>query len=84
MIDRISLWKIAKFGKISRCWKRSPGDLLVHHALTIHRADRNRSQTRTRQALGFIYDSERAQVDEKAHAAYQKQLAAEMKEEGKI
>lgn len=61
-----------------------PGDLLVHNAMTIHRADGNNSPMRTRQALGFIFYSERAQVDEEAHAAYQKKLAAEMKEAGKI
>lgn len=62
----------------------SPGDLLVHHAMTIHRADGNRSLTRSRRALGFIYYSERAEVDEVAHAAYQKRLAEEMKAAGKI
>ena len=61
-----------------------PGDLLVHNAMTIHRADGNRSQTRTRQALGFIYYSERAKEDEVAHVAYQKRLATEMKAKGKI
>lgn len=61
-----------------------PGDLLVHNAMTIHRADANRSRTRTRQALGFIYYSERAREDEAAHAAYQKRLAEEMKAKGKI
>lgn len=61
-----------------------PGDLLVHNAKTIHRADGNRSRTRTRRALGFIYYSERAQVDEEAHAAYQERLAEEMKATGKI
>lgn len=61
-----------------------PGDLLVHNAMTIHRADGNRSPTRTRRALGFIFYSERAQMDEEAHAAYQKRLAEEMKEAGKI
>ena len=60
------------------------GDLLVHNAMTIHRANGNRSRTRTRQALGFIYYSARAKVDEAAHAAYQKRLAAEMKEKGKL
>lgn len=39
----------------------SPGDLLVHHALTVHRADGNRSRTRSRKALGFIYYSTAAQ-----------------------
>ncbi|MEM7530928.1 MAG: phytanoyl-CoA dioxygenase family protein [Chloroflexota bacterium] len=61
-----------------------PGDLLIHNCMTIHRADGNRSQTRTRQALGFIYYSHRAKVDEDAHAAYQKRLADEMKTLGKI
>lgn len=61
-----------------------PGDLLVHHALTIHRADGNRSQTRTRRALGFIYYSERAQEDAEAHATYQRKLADDMKASGKI
>jgi phytanoyl-CoA hydroxylase len=61
-----------------------PGDLLVHHALTIHRADGNRSATRTRRALGFIYYSERAREDVEAHAAYQRKLAEDMKAAGKI
>ena len=61
-----------------------PGDLLVHHAMTIHRADGNRSKSNTRRALGFIYYSKRAQVDEKAHAEYQRRLNEEMKTEGKI
>ncbi|MGI9428491.1 MAG: phytanoyl-CoA dioxygenase family protein, partial [Bythopirellula sp.] len=60
------------------------GDLLAHHALTIHRADQNRSQSRTRQALGFIYYSERAKQDTAAHAAYQKELARQLKESGKV
>ncbi len=34
-----------------------PGDLLVHHALTVHRADANQSTSRSRKALGFIYYS---------------------------
>ena len=61
-----------------------PGDLLVHHAMTIHRADGNRSDTRTRRALGFIYYSQRAREDKEAHAVYQKKLAGEMKRAGKI
>lgn len=61
-----------------------PGDLLVHHAMTIHRADGNRSQNRTRQALGFIYYSQDAKVDEEASIAYQKKLAEDMKQSGKL
>jgi phytanoyl-CoA hydroxylase len=61
-----------------------PGDLLVHNAMTIHRADANQSSTRSRRALGFIYYSERAHEDAAAHAAYQRKLAEEMKVEGRI
>lgn len=61
-----------------------PGDLLVHHALTTHRADGNTSPTRTRRALGFIYYSERAREDEAAHRAYQERLKREMSDAGQI
>lgn len=59
------------------------GDLLVHDARTIHRADGNRSASRSRQALGFIYYSERAREDPR-HQAYQRDLALQMKSQGKI
>ena len=61
-----------------------PGDLLVHHALTIHRADGNRSPTRTRRALGFIYYSHSAREDAQAHAAYQRKLADDLRAAGKL
>jgi phytanoyl-CoA hydroxylase len=61
-----------------------PGDLLVHHAMTIHRADGNQSASRPRRALGFIYYSAEAREDAKAHANYQRKLAEEMKAAGKI
>lgn len=60
-----------------------PGDLLVHHALTVHRADGNTSQSRTRKALGFIYYSTVAQESSEKkirHAA----LVEEMKSSGKV
>lgn len=60
------------------------GDLLVHHSLTIHWADPNKSESRTRQALGFIYYAANAREDEKAHEAYAKKLAEEMARSGKI
>lgn len=56
----------------------NPGDLLAHHALTIHRADANLSRTRSRRALGFIFYGESAREDKVAHEAYQKNLAMEM------
>jgi phytanoyl-CoA hydroxylase len=39
-----------------------PGDLLIHHSLTIHRADENRSEKK-RRALGLLYYSARARED---------------------
>ena len=62
----------------------APGTLLAHHALTVHRADRNRSRTRTRQAIGFIYYAARAREDAARHAAYQRQLADELAHAEKI
>lgn len=61
-----------------------PGDLLAHHALTIHRADGNRSSTRGRRSLGFIYYSGRVREDRAAHEAYQRKLAAELAQAGRI
>jgi len=55
-----------------------PGDLLAHHALTIHRADANTSVTRSRRALGFIFYGKSAKEDAVAHEAYQRQLRQEM------
>ncbi|MDL5510505.1 phytanoyl-CoA dioxygenase family protein [Arenibacter sp. M-2] len=60
-----------------------PGDLLVHHSLTIHRADGNPSE-RTRKALGFIYYAEKAKEDKAAHETYAQHLAKELAEDKKI
>lgn len=54
-----------------------PGDLLIHHSLTIHRADENKSFSRSRRALGFIYFSVSAKEDIEAKEAYMKRLEAE-------
>ena len=62
----------------------SPGDLLVHHALTVHRADGNRSAERTRRALGFVYFSADAKEDLVAKAAYQRKLDKELTEQRKV
>lgn len=40
-----------------------PGDVLVHHALTIHRAAPNTSLDRSRKALGLIYFGASAKED---------------------
>lgn len=61
-----------------------PGDLLVHHAMTIHRADGNTSATRSRRALGLVYYSIHAREDTLAHAEYQRRLTEELKASGRI
>lgn len=61
-----------------------PGDVIFHDGLTIHRAERNKSSTRSRRALGFVYFSSQAKEDTAANAAYQKSLAKEWQQEGKI
>src|SRR5690606_14174356 len=54
-----------------------PGDLLIHHSMTIHRADGNKSETRSRKALGFIYFGESSKEDLEAKKAYKELLNAE-------
>lgn len=61
-----------------------PGDLLVHHALTVHRADGNFSPTRSRKAMGLVYFSARAKEDRGAKEEYQKALFEENVKAGKI
>jgi len=61
-----------------------PGDLLIHHAMTIHRADANHSADRQRRALGFIYYGVDAKQDHLAHAAYQQRLKRELKHTDRI
>lgn len=61
-----------------------PGDLLVHHALTIHRADGNKSNSRTRKALGLIYFADSAKEDIEAKQAYQKKLVDEIQTKSSI
>ena len=60
-----------------------PGDLLVHHSLTIHRADGNFSE-RHRRSLGLVYYLASARRDEERHAAYQRRLNAELQTAKKI
>ena len=56
-----------------------PGDLLIHSALLIHRADANASADRPRRAIGAIFYGASAVVDEAEYEARQlriKQRAA--------
>jgi phytanoyl-CoA hydroxylase len=60
-----------------------PGDAVIHHSMTIHRADPNPSE-RTRRALGFVYYARRARQDVERLKAYQKGLIEQWSEEGKV
>ena len=60
------------------------GDLVAHHAMTIHRADANRAPDRPRRALGLVYYGVSARESRDEHEAYQRRLAAEMKQAGRI
>lgn len=61
-----------------------PGDLLVHHALTVHRADGNKSVDRPRAALGFVYLWDQAKENVEGVEAYRKQLADDLEMKGKL
>ena len=60
-----------------------PGDLHIHHSLTIHRADGNTTD-RPRRALALVCYSALAKVDESGSEAYQKDLTADLAKAGKI
>jgi len=62
----------------------SPGDLIVHHALTIHWASPNTTLDRTRKAIGAIFYADKAREDTALTAAYSKQLAEELKAKGRL
>ncbi len=61
----------------------SAGDILVHHSLTIHRANPNKSD-RQRKSIGFIFYRKDVEIDEEAHTEYKRKLNMALKEEGKI
>lgn len=60
------------------------GTFLMHHAKTVHWAGANKSTTRSRRALGFIFYAKRAKLDQVAHDTYQKALDLQLKESEKI
>ena len=61
-----------------------PGDLLIHHAMTIHRAEANTSKMRSRRALGFIFYGKSAVEDVEANRKYKQKLESELASTGKI
>ena len=68
----------------TRSFPGPAGTFLIHHARTIHFAGANRSATRSRQALGFIYFAKRARVDHAARESYQRKLDKQLTDSAKI
>ncbi|MCE2394206.1 phytanoyl-CoA dioxygenase family protein [Candidatus Poribacteria bacterium] len=61
----------------------APGDMIVHHCMTIHRAGSN-TTANPRRALGLVYYAQRAKADAERQAAYRKELMERWEKEGKI
>jgi phytanoyl-CoA hydroxylase len=60
-----------------------PGDMIVHHAMTIHWAEANHS-ARSRRALGLTYYAASAKEDSTLKNSYHAQLVEELKTSGRI
>ena len=65
--------------KNERAFPAKPGDLLIHHAMTVHRADANAHPTRSRKAMGFVYWGESARENMEIKEAYRKVMADQIK-----
>ena len=63
------------------CCRLQRGDLLVHHSLTIHRAEGNPS-TRLRRALAMVYYGASARLDPEAHQRYCESVQAQQEDLG--
>jgi len=61
----------------------APGDVVVHHSLSVHRADRNISD-RKRDAVGLVYYGQSAKLKQQEAEVYIKQLHAQWAENGKL
>lgn len=61
-----------------------PGDILVHHSLTIHSAGPNRSATRRRRAIGYVFFSASSTRDEEAFARYEAALRRQHQAKGLV
>ncbi|QDU56888.1 phytanoyl-CoA dioxygenase family protein [Aeoliella mucimassa] len=59
-----------------------PGDLLVHHGETIHRADSNRSTSRQRRAFAMVFQAVSCQQNNAGRADHESNLARQHKKAG--
>ena len=60
-----------------------PGDMLVHHGLTVHRADGNASD-RHRRAIGSVYYAAHVKRDEEHWKTYRRDLTRDLVRKGKL
>lgn len=60
----------------------SPGDVLIHHGNTIHRAEPNRSQNRHRRSFGMVFQANSCIRDEEAFKRYSDASVAQRQEMG--
>ena len=59
-----------------------PGDAVVHHGWTIHRADPNRSRTRHRRAFAMVFKGRSCRRDEESFRQYQEELERQLRGKG--
>ena len=59
-----------------------PGDLLIHHGNTIHRADPNRSLTRHRRSFAMVFQGESCRRDDAAFERYVRSAADQHRQMG--
>ena len=60
-----------------------PGDAVIHHSLTIHRTDANRTDC-LRRAIGLVYYAKRSKKDLSAAEHRQKSIYKQWKENGRL
>jgi len=77
---------IADYGDVDRAAEAAihaqPGDLLIHHGNTIHRADANRTTTRHRRSFAMVFQGTSCQRDEAAYERYLNSATAQHRELG--
>jgi len=56
------------------CVSLEPGDMIVHHCMTIHRADANESDRRHRRGFSMLFRGESAKVDQEQMARHMEQV----------
>lgn len=75
---------ISDYGDVDRSMEvpiaATPGDVLIHHGNTIHRADANQSSVRHRRSFGMVFQAESCMRDEDAFSLYMEASQSQQKE----